>query len=406
MKTRFKKIDFHVISPSVIIFISALIAVGVSMQQYLLPLKSYSGDNFYPQYNNYLIFKSSFSHLISQTSLYISHPQDHWDLFKYSPSFAVFMGVFSVLPDVIGLFLWNFLGIGLLTYCLSYLFPSVLRKSIWGWLLILNDMIASTQNAQSNCLIAGLLLLSWLEVSKNRNASGALWFCLCGLIKVYSLAFLPLLFWNSKKPLQLLGYAIGWGILLIALPLIFTDIDGLIFQYTEWIRVIKMDADQNLGLSIWSILSLFDLVDIPKLPVVFIGYLICLSPILLQKTLKRPEQIINKISIGTLFIWMIIFNYRAESATYIIAQCGAAIAIWALFPNRKTFIITCIFLFILGWSNSFLFPLDWAHYFTHVIFLKPWGLFVFWITIILIQLYSVFYPNSILNISNDYSTRL
>src|SRR5580658_9739822 len=39
-------------------------------------------------YNNYVIFKYSFFHLIDGKNLYGIYPDDHWDLFKYSPTFA------------------------------------------------------------------------------------------------------------------------------------------------------------------------------------------------------------------------------------------------------------------------------------------------------------------------------
>ena len=49
---------------------------------------------------NYQIFANSFVHLIHHQNLYLSF-NDGLDLYKYSPTFALFMGVFSWMPDSI-----------------------------------------------------------------------------------------------------------------------------------------------------------------------------------------------------------------------------------------------------------------------------------------------------------------
>lgn len=41
------------------------------------------------KYNNYVIFKMSFPHLVNNEDLYIVQPEEHWDLYKYTPTFAV-----------------------------------------------------------------------------------------------------------------------------------------------------------------------------------------------------------------------------------------------------------------------------------------------------------------------------
>ena len=40
------------------------------------------------RYNNYVIFERSWDHLVSGQDLYAWHPEEHWDLFKYTPTFA------------------------------------------------------------------------------------------------------------------------------------------------------------------------------------------------------------------------------------------------------------------------------------------------------------------------------
>ena len=56
---------------------------------------------FFSQIKNWIIFSSSFSHLMEGTSLYVRYDPEI-DLFKYSPTFALLMAPLSVLPFWLG----------------------------------------------------------------------------------------------------------------------------------------------------------------------------------------------------------------------------------------------------------------------------------------------------------------
>ena len=85
-------------------FILLLITIGVSIQMFLLKSGGIeSGGIMYSHYNNYLIFKDSFIHLFNNKDLYQLYPMEHWDYFKYSPTFALLMAPFAALPDFVGL---------------------------------------------------------------------------------------------------------------------------------------------------------------------------------------------------------------------------------------------------------------------------------------------------------------
>src|ERR1700688_1098158 len=86
-----------------VFFLYLAIAVIASIQSYLGSLHpSGLGEKVYHGYNNYILFKNSFFHLIQGKDLYISYPDEQWDLYKYSPTFSLFFGFFSFLPDFIG----------------------------------------------------------------------------------------------------------------------------------------------------------------------------------------------------------------------------------------------------------------------------------------------------------------
>ena len=147
-----------------------LISIGAAVQRFELGPNIVDGHT-YTHYNNYVIFKDSFAHLLHGQDLYVAYPDEHWDLYKYSPTFALLMLPFALLPDLVGLTLWNVLGS-------MALFIGIWRLPIaderWrmaaAWFLAL-PMLQSFQNAQSNAHVAGLVLLAggWLE------AGGAVW---------------------------------------------------------------------------------------------------------------------------------------------------------------------------------------------------------------------------------------
>ncbi len=89
-----------------------LIAVAVSLQHYIYtpPERSIDAKYNYTHYNNYLIFKQSFFHLIEHKDLFAFYPNEYYDLYKYTPTFALLMAPFAYLPNLAGLILWNILN--------------------------------------------------------------------------------------------------------------------------------------------------------------------------------------------------------------------------------------------------------------------------------------------------------
>ncbi|HEV2354772.1 MAG TPA: hypothetical protein VGR89_11040, partial [Puia sp.] len=80
------------------IILTAYIAIAViaAAQGLLAGSKVYvPGGRPYIDYNNFRIFKFSFYHLIAGKDIYQLFPNDHWDLYKYSPGFALCFGLLS-----------------------------------------------------------------------------------------------------------------------------------------------------------------------------------------------------------------------------------------------------------------------------------------------------------------------
>lgn len=106
------------------LIICIVISLAVTCQLYFGGAKVYEGDtHVYTEYNNYVIFKTSFYNLWQNKNLYILYPNEQWDLYKYSPTFAFLFGVFAVFPNFIGLFFWNFIN----RSCLKLFFRATIK---------------------------------------------------------------------------------------------------------------------------------------------------------------------------------------------------------------------------------------------------------------------------------------
>ena len=210
------------------------VAIFASLQSYFGGLKSFvEGGRLYTTYNNYIIFKQSFFHLIDGKDLYAQFVEEQGDLFKYSPAFALIFSVLAIMPDVLGLSLWNILNTAVLFYSVYY-FPrlSVRTKGLI-LVFVIVEFLTSVQNEQSNALIAGLLLFTFgfLERGKYWLAS----FCLVStiFIKLFGIVALALFLLYPNK-LKLTYTTAVWVIFFTALPLLVVNVDQFIFLYKSW----------------------------------------------------------------------------------------------------------------------------------------------------------------------------
>ena len=310
--------------PYLLLALFALITIGITAQSFLKKLKTFDESGLqYTHYNNYVIFKNSFYHLQQNKDLYQLYPEEHWDLYKYSPSFAVLMAPMAVLPDGLGLLCWNLLNVLLLFYAMWKLPTQTNRTRLMMLALVLIELITSTQNSQSNGLIAGLLICAFTLLEKNKGMWASLLIVLSVFIKLFGgLAFALFLFYPNK--VKHFAYTALWTIILTLLPLIFVSTEQLIFLYKSWWNLLQSDHGISTGLSVAGWLSTWFGIE-AKSEVVLIGIVLFCLPLLNIRAYQ--ELLFKKLFLASILIWVIIFNHRAESATFVIAVSG--IGIWA-----------------------------------------------------------------------------
>jgi Glycosyltransferase family 87 len=282
-------------------------------------------ENGYSHYENYRIFKQAWFHLLEKRNLYQPFPEV-WDLFKYSPAFAVMMAPFAMLPDWLGLPLWNLLNaLPLLAALLTMPGLTDQQRRFCAW-FILPELLISLQNSQSNGLVAALILFTYKALEQQRPITAAFWAVSGGFIKIFGFfAAIPLVFHRRLWP-KFTVASVLWMVVLAAGPILITGWTYLNQLYRWWYELLQMDHQQSLGLSVSGALKAWFNLSPPKMVVTLVGMAILLSAGAVSAYRKQHPLPM----LAATLIWVVIFNHRAESPTFVIAMCGVALWFCAL----------------------------------------------------------------------------
>lgn len=338
------------VNPLLIAGILVIITIIITAQNLLLP----SGINpvrgcVDTHYNNYLIFKKSFFHLIENKDLYLEFRNEQMDYYKYSPAFSLLMAPLSILPDAAGLLIWNLVNCLLLFFAIWNLPPRENKGRLIMVAIIFIELITSVQNCQSNALIAGLILFAMIFLEKKQILLASLAIVLTIYIKIFGLVSIALFLLYPQK-LKACLYTLGWIVVFAILPLCVISFSQLIYLYQSWIDLIQYDHSTSWGLSLAGWLHHWIPVNTKEI-VLAAGILIFCLPFL--KFRFFGDLKFRLFFLSSLMIWIIIFNHKAESPTYVIAITG--VAVW--FANQKIKSVNVILL-ILAFIFTILSPTD------------------------------------------------
>jgi hypothetical protein len=334
----------------VICFLAVLI---VTLQGALHGTKTYEeGGIEYTKYNNYVIFKQSYFHLIENKDLYQLYPQEHWDLYKYSPTFSLFMGLLAYLPDFLGLLIWNLLNAFVLFFALWKLPFSSDKKRIWAFLFLVIELVTSLQNAQSNGLMAGLIILAFVYLEKKNIAIATLCIVATIFIKLFGIvAFALFLFYPNKLKAAL--YTIGWILLLAVLPLILISPEQLTFLYKSWGNLLQNDHSISIGFSVSGWLFTWFGLNLKTVSLV-VGTLLFCVPFIHFKYFNETR--FKLLYLASILLWIVIFNHKAESPTFVIAVTGVSIWFFTQEFNKLNFSFLMLALLFTVLAATDLFP--------------------------------------------------
>jgi hypothetical protein len=377
MKDRIKNL---VSNKRTLIVLYILFAIIASLQSLLSGTKTYQeGGPSYNRYNNYTIFERSFHHLKNNQDLYISYPEEHWDLYKYTPTFSVFFGLFSLLPDWLGLNLWNLLNALLLLLAIYYLPQSGNLEKGLILLIVLIELMTSMQNSQSNGLIAGLLVLSFGLLENKKYLLASLLIVFSAYVKLFGLVgFVIFLFYPKKWKLVL--YTLAWAATLFVIPLIFVSFNQYMTLLQSYLNMLAYDYSISDGYSVMGWLNSWFGIDVDKNIIVLTGAAVLFIPFIRINEYKLFA--FKFLALASILIWIVIFNHKAESPTFIIAMTG--VALWFMKSNKSA--LNSV-LFVMAFILTTLSPTDLFPGYLREEFVKPYSLKVFpciliWIKIV------------------------
>jgi len=328
------------------------LAIAGSLVQYFKGAQFFN-NQAYTHYNNFVIFKQSFFHLLQGKDLYALYPDQYWDYYKYSPTFSLFMAPFAPLPDWLGLIFWNVINCLLLFLAIIKIDDLEPKQKYWLLLFLTVELFTSIQNAQSNGLLAAFIILAFSYFDKKKISLAALFIIASFYVKIFGIVAL-ILFLLYPRKIKFLLYSAGWLIFLGILPLLFIPIPQLINLYRSWINLLIMDQSVSQGLSVMGILHSWFTLQVPKALILSVGVIILVMPFVRFRR-DIPEKF--KLNyLASLLIWLVIFNHKAESATYILAMSGVGLWFFSNPQTRLNLILTVLAFILTSLSPTDLFP--------------------------------------------------
>jgi hypothetical protein len=267
---------------------------------------------------------------VENENLYLHYENEYYDLYKYSPTFALFMGTLAYLPDLLGLTIWNLLNALVLISALYFLPGISMKKKAWILAFVFIELITSLQNSQSNPLMVGLLLWAFIAIENKKVGLASLLITLSVFIKIFGLLAFAIFIFYPKKG-KAIAYTLIWSFLLFALPLLLVSFSDLIQQYQNWLVLLQNDHSLSIGYSMMGWLETWFGFTELKNTVLIPGVLLLLVPLVRIKHYSSLQ--FRYWFMASVLIWMVIFNHKAESPTFIIAIAG--VAIW-YFSQEKT----------------------------------------------------------------------
>jgi hypothetical protein len=320
-------------------------------------------------YNNYVIFSNSFYHLADDKNLYAQYPAEQYDVFKYSPTFALLFAPFSALPHNAGLAAWNLLNVLVFFLALKKLSLPPLRELGFG-LLAIPEIFTTTTNSQSNLLIAGLLILAYINLERGKTFLPVLFISLTVFIKLFGILFFAmLLLYPQRLKAIVTSGAVLLGLFILPFPI--SGWDRLIQHYREYLGLITGDHGYFVKYSVMGWLKSWFGWQPDKNIIVLAGLLIQCIPLLLWKRFTNRD--FRTIYAASWLIWLVIFNHMAESATFIIAVAG--VFLWYFTVSERNYwqivvLIPVLLFTCLGPSD--IYPKAWR-----MLIVETWQLKVF-----------------------------
>lgn len=348
MKEKFLKI---LLNPKYIFGVYLIISVVTAISKYL------RGDY---AINNYLIFKNVFFNTIHQKNLFIHYPDLYFDLNHYGVFFSALIAPFAMMPDWLGISLWNITNTFIFIYGIYKLPFSDSKKAIFG-LLCLQEYITAALSLQFNVALTGLLLLSAVYIYERKEVKSVTAILIGIFVKIYGIVGLTQFFFIKSKTKFILS-GIGIAILFFVLPMAYSSPQFVIQCYSDWFQSIVEKNSENQVLGNMQDISLMGFVrrilgdaSISNLVFLVGGLPLFALPYIRIKQYKHYA--FQLMILASTLLFLVLFSSSSESPTYIIAVVG--VLIWFFLQKERTPLIIGLLIFVIiftCFSTSDLFP--------------------------------------------------
>jgi hypothetical protein len=330
--------------------------------------------------NTYVLFTASHRHLLDGENLYSYYPDEHCFTFKYSPAFALFFGLFTYLPQGVGLWLWLMVTVGV-TYAAMRSLPGMEPgKHLLFFAFASFECLLCLQTQQTNALLVSMLLLAFAYLERGRELPATLLIVITGFIKLFGLGAMVLyLFYPRKARLTL--YTLLWLVVLALVPLVVVSPAELWGIYGEWKTQILGDHEKYAGMSLYGMLGAVSGKEPPKTLLLGMSLVVMLLPLIQWKKARQPW--FRQSLLAALLIWMVIFNHKAESPSYVIAMMG--VALWFFSGPRRWWDILLLLAVFAGVSLLFsdIIPRSFRKAYAYPYHLKALPCFLAWLRVII-----------------------
>lgn len=348
MKTKILK---FISNPKYIFGIYLILSVVLALIRYRLGALNY---------NNYLIFKNVFWHTWEQKNLYLLYPDLYFDSNHYGIFFSILIAPFAILPDWLGVPLWNLANTILLLFAYNKL-PFSLEKKAWLAWLCLQEYIIATVSFQFNIGLTALLILSANFIWQRKETKSVICILIGFFVKIYGIVGLANFFFVKNKRRFILAF-LGVSLLFLGLPILLSNVDFGLQSYLDWYNSL---LGKNLSNQILGNRQDFSLMGIVRrvLGDASISNFIFLIPgiIIFGLPYLRINQYKNLafqlMILANSLLFVVLFSSGSESPTYIIAVTG--VMIWFLMQKSPSKIDIGLLVFVIiltSFSFSDLFP--------------------------------------------------
>jgi len=292
--------------------------------------------------NNLSIFRSASLNLFAGRDLYAAHPEQHFDFYKYSPTFALLFAPLAYLPFALAFLCWSLLNGLLLWYALDRLLPE--REAAVALALLYLEVLLALQYGQSNALVAALMILAFLAFEGRRQVGAAVSITGGAAVKLFPLAALSLAVFHPRR-LRFGAIFIAVFAAAVALPLVAIPLGDLLAQYRSWHAIEAKDALRR-GYSLMHYTHAWFGVDWPNWPQQAAGTALLLLPLGL-----RPERwassAFRRLFLSSLLVYSVLFNHASESPSFVVAYAGIVIWYVSAPPSRLRMAIMALTLLVM-----------------------------------------------------------